>query len=75
MEQYFAIIGETMEGYGEFEVEALGFKVCISHPTHRTHSTCSYIIVLARTTEPGEAPVCRVSRRMRKHDRRLGEDK
>lgn len=29
MEQYFATIGETMEGYGEFEVEALGFKVCI----------------------------------------------
>ena len=27
MEQYFATISETMEGYGEFEAEALAFKV------------------------------------------------
>ncbi|KAF9781291.1 hypothetical protein BJ322DRAFT_1010829 [Thelephora terrestris] len=26
MEQYFAMISETMEGYGDFEVEALAFK-------------------------------------------------
>lgn len=62
MEQYFAIIGETMEGYGEFEVEALGFKVYIPHLAHRTHSTCSHPIVLARTIESGEAPVCCDSR-------------
>ena len=58
MEQYFAIIGETMEGYGEFEAEALGFKVRASNLVHQTYSTCSHILVLARTTEPGEAPVC-----------------
>jgi len=33
MEQYFATIGETMEGYGEFEAESLGFKVCIPNPS------------------------------------------
>lgn len=27
MEQYFATVSETMEGYGDFEVEALAFKV------------------------------------------------
>jgi hypothetical protein len=31
MEQYFAMISETMEGYGDFEVEALAFKVRICH--------------------------------------------
>ena len=31
MEQYFAAISETMEGYGDFEVEALAFKVCFDH--------------------------------------------
>ena len=29
MEQYFATICETMEGYGDFEAEALAFKVSI----------------------------------------------
>ena len=38
MEQFFATIGETMEGYGEFEVEALGFKVRISQLAHGTRS-------------------------------------
>jgi len=41
MEQYFATIGETMEGYGEFEVEALGFKVRIFQLARMTRSACS----------------------------------
>ena len=36
MEQYFANIGETMEGYGEFEAEGLAFKVCIFQQARRT---------------------------------------
>lgn len=38
MEQYFATIGETVEGYGEFEVEALAFKVCFpTSPPNTAH--------------------------------------
>ena len=33
-----------MEGYGEFEVEALGFKVCTFQPAHQTRFTCSTTI-------------------------------
>jgi hypothetical protein len=32
MEQYFATISETMDGYGDFEVEALAFKVRTCKP-------------------------------------------
>ena len=32
MEQYFATISETMEGYGEFEAEALALKVRVYQP-------------------------------------------
>jgi len=46
MEQYFANIGETMEGYGEFEAEALAFKVCIFQSVRRTRFTCSPTITL-----------------------------
>jgi hypothetical protein len=55
MEQYFATIGETMEGYGEFEAEALAFKVYIlqfAQPDARAHK----LFPLARATESGEAP-------------------
>lgn len=40
MEQYFATISETMEGYGDFEVEALAFKVRIYRSNHQERTTC-----------------------------------
>ena len=54
MEQYFAMVCETMEGYGDFEAEALAFKVCICQPPTkgpRAHEA----FPLARTAEPGKA--------------------
>ena len=32
MEQYFATVSQTMEGYGDFEAEAFAFKVSTYQP-------------------------------------------
>ena len=63
-----------MEGYGEFEVEALGFKVCTSNLLTENVPR-AHIIAPARTAEPGEAPICCASGRVCKYDWWFGEDK
>ena len=54
MEQYFAMVCETMEGYGGFEAEALAFKVCVCQPP--TKGPRAYeAFPQALTAEPGKA--------------------
>lgn len=56
MEQYFATVSQTMEGYGDFEAEALAFKVCVSQPLTENGPRAHEIISQARTPQLGKAP-------------------
>ena len=53
MEQYFATICETMEGYGDFEAEALAFKVSI-YQTRLDSSRAYKVSSAAREAERGK---------------------
>lgn len=52
MEQYFAMVSETMEGYGDFEAEALAFKVRFFRLLAKKDPRAYKAFHSARTTEP-----------------------